>query len=606
MSKNKIQRLEYKLEDFFVNRLSFKNNLLKFGENIKLFELINLLGINIKEAQKILKLPKNKDILLNNEQIAELAMSKNIEFEQINEISEINILDKIIDLIKQKKWPELANVVERPPVVTIMGHVDHGKTTLLDTIRKSNITKKEVGGITQSIGAYQVEWKGQKITFIDTPGHETFTEMRANGSQVTDIVIILVAANDSIMNQTKESIDHAKSAKVPIIIAINKIDLPSANVEKVKQDLTDYGIVPEEWGGTVPFVEISALNNKGINLLLETLILQKDMLELKSPENILAVGTVIESNVDKKRGNLVSVIINYGTLLVGDDILIDDFIARVKGLKDDKDNLIKEAKQGMPVEIFGLGKSPKVGSKFVVVKGKYIQKIATKIHNSKLDLIKNRKISSIDDLFQSIENKKKEFNIILKADSLGVLQAISTKLETLSNEEVNVRIIRKDIGEITNTDVSLAEASNASIYTFNVKQSAQIEGLIRSKQIRVFNFDIVYKLFEDIEQKVSGMVEEKFEEVKIGQAEILRLFHFSKIGTIAGCIMRDGIAKDFSNVKVFRGKDLIFEGNINSLKVEKNPIKEVRQGQECGITFKNFNDFKEGDIIEFYELKSLN
>jgi len=603
-NKNKENRIQFKLSDFLVKKLSFKNNVLLFGTNVSVNELSKITGISEVSLAISAGLDKTQiNHILDDEQIAEIAIANNFEFEKIDDISEENVVSKILKIMAEKKWPKEDLIETRAPIITIMGHVDHGKTTLLDVIRKSHLTKKEVGGITQTIGAYQIEFNGKKLTFIDTPGHEAFTEMRANGSKVTDIAIIVVAADDALMPQTKESIDHAKAAGVPIIVAVNKMDVVGADMEKVIKQMAEYNVIAEQWGGDVPFVPISALKGEGIDKLMENLLLTAEVLELKAPTNILASGTVIESNIHKQKGNLISVIIQNGTLKVGDKLIVDDFMGNVKAMHDDNGKMIQEATPGTPVEIYGIGASPNVGSNFVVSIDKDTQKIADVIHNARLNRLRKRHGKSVEDLFALMENSKKSFNIILKADALGVLNAIAARVEQISSEDIEVKIIRKEVGEITSTDVILAEASNAHIYTFNTKTSQQIFALTKNKNINIFEFDIIYKLFEDIEDKINGLTEDKFEKIEIGRAIIKQIFNFSKIGKIAGSEVKKGVVKMNSLISIVRDGKNIFDGEIESLKIGKDSVKEVTVGRECGIVIKNLNiDIKEGDELIIQEL----
>ncbi len=606
--KKNEHRIEFALADFFVEKLTFENGKLYFGSDAKVDQVAAAIGIDVKKALVDAGFSKNDDPkhILDDEQVAELALNNDIDFEKVDDISAVNVVDKILTIMDAQEWGEEVEINKRPPVITIMGHVDHGKTTLLDTIRKSRLTSKEAGGITQTIGAYQIENNGNKLVFIDTPGHEAFTEMRANGSRVTDIVIIVVAADDSIMPQTRESIDHAKAAGVPIIVAVNKMDAPGANIEKVKQDLTDVNLVPEDWGGDVPFLPISALKGEGIDELLETINLISEMEDLKAPENILASGTVIESNVHKQKGNLVSVIVQNGTLKVGDDIIMDDFIGRVKAMSDDMGKPVQVATPGTPVEIFGLGNSPLVGSKFVVTKAKDSQRIADEIHFARLNKQRERKTTSVADLFAQMGSSKKTFNVILKADALGVLEAITAKVEAIGTDDVDVKVIRKDVGDITTTDITLAEASKGHIYTFNLKTKPDNLALAKNKGVNIFEFDIIYKMFEDIQNKIEGLTEDKFEEVEIGKVEVLQLFSFSKVGTILGSIVRDGSIKRDSIIDVERNGEVIVTTEVKSLQFEKDQLKEAVKGRECGITLKDQStEFKEGDILIAKELVKI-
>lgn len=607
MTKNKKEndkRIEFKLSDFFVDKLFLKDETLFFGSNNKLKEVLDLININLKEAKQILKI-KNifDDYILNDNQIAELALFKNMNFERINDVSETNVLEQINLLLKDElKQNAKVEIAKRNPIVTIMGHVDHGKTTLLDVIRKSNNVKGEVGGITQKIGAYQAQYKDQKITFIDTPGHEAFTKMRANGAKVTDIVVIVVAADDSIMPQTRESIDHAKAANVPIIIAVNKMDRPGASSKNVKNELAGYDLISEEWGGNVKVVEISALKNKNIDKLLQAIIDTAKTLDLKVPFNTLASGTVIESNVSKNRGNLVDVIVLSGQLQVGDSILIDGRIVKVKSLNDEHGQSIKVVTPSVPVEIYGIGFSPEVGSNFVVVKDKEAQRIAQNIN---LNKDSNKSITNKIDPFSLFNDKlfadKKIINLIIKTDTLGMLSAIVDKINSFENDEVEVRVLRKDVGEITNSDILLAEASDALIYQFNLSLQNSLKPLIKNKNIEILSFDIIYKLFEDLEEKIKGKIPKKYSTVKIGEAEVLKTFSISKIGTIAGSMIKQGMIKSNSIVKLYRNDKLIHEGEVSSLKIQKNNVKQVKKGFECGIMIKDFNDILPSDKIEIFE-----
>ncbi len=604
INKKNDHRVEFNLSDFFVDKLRFENNKLYFGTDTRLYEVAELIHENPNNLAIFLGINMGIDHILDDEQVAEIALHKNFDFEKVDDVSAENVVLKITKLLRKKTdWPVEAHVQKRTPVYTIMGHVDHGKTTLLDVIRKSNLTAKEAGGITQTIGAYQIEHNGQSMTFIDTPGHAAFTAMRANGSKVTDVAIILVAADDSIMPQTKESIDHALAANVPIVVAINKMDMPGANPNKVKDDLALHGVVVEDLGGQVPAVEISALKEENIDKLLDILLLQADILDLETPVNILGAGSVIESNLHKQKGNLVSILVQTGTIKQGDAIIIDDFRATIKAMHNDLGNPVLEAEPGTPVELYGLGAAPLVGSKFVVIKDtKEADKITSTIHDARMNMLRKVEKPSAIDLFAKLDNNKKQFNIILKADGLGVLQALETKILSFSNDEFDINIVRKDVGEITDTDITLADASHASIYTFNQKIPQRLEQQIKSRGINVFSFDIIYKLFEDIEAKLLGLADDIFLENKIGSAEIIQIFSFSKVGKIAGCIVRDGKIVQNTIVKIFRNEKLIFEGEIASLRVMKEHVKEVTTGKECGISIRDYNDFLVGDKLEVYEL----
>lgn len=605
MSKNKDKRKKIKLSDYFQENLKLENKKLYFGSNVRFFELANLLKIDTKKISLFLNI-ENIDQLLSDEQIMEVAQKYKFDFEKVDDVSEQNILEKINNIILDTV--DDVSKVERAPIVTIMGHVDHGKTTLLDTIRKTNVAAKEAGGITQKIGAYQIEWKNKKITFIDTPGHEAFSAMRSQGSQITDIAIIVVSADDSVMPQTKEAIEHAKLANVQIIIAINKIDKPGIDREKIKSQLSDLGVMPEEWGGNTPFIEISALKNIGIDKLLETILLISEIKELKAHEDVFATGVVLESNIDKQKGNLATLLVQNGTLHIGDNIIIDDTLIKVKSIFNDLNKRIDFALPSQPIEVFGIGFSPIVGSKFVVVnEDKNAQKIADSIKEGKKLKNNNKKIhANIEDLFsKSAGTNKKEFNVFLKADGNGVLEAISNKIKHFESDNIKVNLVRKDIGEITTADISLAQASNSTIYTFNLKVNDQINKLAESKKVKILSFDIIYKLFEDIEEKILGEKVKKFEEKKIGEIEVRALFNSSKFGIIAGCQVKSGKVTHKSIIEVTRKDKSIFKSDILSLKHMKDEVKERKEGQECGITLKGFSSFEAGDILISYELTEV-
>ncbi|BDV02589.1 MAG: hypothetical protein HPAVJP_4780 [Candidatus Hepatoplasma vulgare] len=607
------KRIGFKLSDFFVEKLSLKNDTLFFGDNNYFLDVISTIGLNKHEAKRILNIKHQiEDLILNDNQIAELALHRNLNFEKVIDISEVNILERINQILKEK-LQENKNVIikQRNPIVTIMGHVDHGKTTLLDTIRKTNITSSEIGGITQKIGAYQAEFNSKKITFIDTPGHEAFTKMRANGAKVTDIAVIVVSADDSLMPQTKESIDHARAANIPIIIAINKIDKPDVNLKVVKDELIKYGLILEEWGGDIKVVEISALKNKNIDKLLQAIIDVSETLDLKVPFNTLASGTVIESNISKNRGNLVDIIVLSGELHIGDSILIDGKIVKIKSLSNEKGEQVKFADPSVPVEIYGIGFSPEVGSNFVVVEDKGAEKIANLIFLSKKDNIRFSEDNNKNDIdpFLLFKDKifatKKIMNIILKANSLGMLEALSDKIDSFGNENVEIKIIRKDVGEITFTDLLLAEASDAYIYQFNLPISEKIRFSIKEKNISVLSFDIIYKLLEHIEEKTQDFIPPKIVETEVGEIEVIKVFNISKIGVIAGGVVRKGVVNNNSFIKILRDDKVIHEQKIDSLKVQKDNVKIVKQGNECGVFLKNYSDIKEGDIFKIIEKKEV-
>lgn len=499
------------------------------------------------------------------------------------------------------------NLVPRPPIVTIMGHVDHGKTTLLDTIRNTKVAEGEAGGITQHIGAYQIDFENKKITFIDTPGHAAFTEMRARGAKVTDIVVLVVAADDGVMPQTKEAIDHAKSADVPLIVAINKIDRPSAKVEKIMSELSEKGLTPEEWGGDTPFVKISALKNENIESLLEMIILISEVRELKANPNKKARGNVIEARLDKGRGPLATMIVENGTLSVGDFIAVGNTYGKIRIMNNHLGESIKKAEPSTPVEITGLNEVPYAGDKFMVFDDeKTTKQIASdrKSRMRELELKKKAK-SSLDMLLGDIETSEKELNLLIKANVNGSIEALRGLLEKIDFEGFHVNIIRADVGAISENDVSLASAANAIIIGFNVRPTSNVKNLANTEGVEIRLYSIIYRVQEDIENAIKGMLKPKFEEVVIGQAEVRETYKISKIGTIAGCYVTDGVIEKNSLARVLREGVVIYEGRLGSLKRFKDDVKEVKQNLECGLSIENFNDIKVGDIIEISTQKRI-
>ena len=493
---------------------------------------------------------------------------------------------------------------ERPAVVTIMGHVDHGKTSLLDYIRHSHITTGEFGGITQHIGAYQIENNGKKITFIDTPGHAAFTEMRARGASVTDIVIIIVAADDGVMPQTEEAIDHAKAAGVPIIVAINKIDKPGANPEKVMTEMATHDLTPEQWGGDVIYTNISALTGEGIDKLLDNIQLVSEMQELKANPNRYALGTVIESKLDKNVGSTVTLLVQNGTLRLGDPIVVGTSYGKVRTLKDDLGREVMEAGPSTPVEITGLSEVPSSGDRFMAFETE--KEAKTIAENRKLQAkLKNSKVSnavSIDDLFNKIQSGIKEINVVLKTDVKGTEEAVKNALSKIEVEGVRVKVIRSGVGTITESDIVLANASSALIVGFNVRPSSKTMEVAKEYNVDIRLHNIIYKLVEEMEAAMKGMLDPEYEEKVIGEAEVRKLFKFSKVGTIAGSMVTSGVIKSNSKARLMRDGIVIYDGEINSLQKEKDQVKEVKKGFECGITLLNYSDIKENDVIEAYEM----
>ena len=511
----------------------------------------------------------------------------------------VTIEDKLIDDTEDK--PE--DLVPRSPVVVVMGHVDHGKTSLLDAIRKTNVVSGEAGGITQHIGAYTVKINDRDITFIDTPGHAAFTAMRARGAQVTDIVVLVVAGDDGIMPQTVEAINHAKAANVPIIVAVNKMDKPGADFDKTMQALTEYELVPEQWGGDVPCLPISALKHEGISDLLEYIILQADVAELKANPNREAKGTIIESKLDKGRGPVATVLVQNGTLHLGDIVVAGTSVGKVRVMINDKGERIKDAGPSVPVEIVGLSEVPAAGDIFHVVKDERMARelVEQRKHDKKEEEFKERSNISLDDLFAQIqEGHVKDLNIIIKADVQGSVEAVKSSLEKLSNDEVKVKVVHSAVGAINESDVMLASASNAIIVGFNVRPEGNAKTRAEHDKVDIRLYRIIYDCIEEIEAAMKGMLAPKFREVVLGHAEVRQTFKVSGIGTIAGCYVKQGKITRSADVRLVRDGIVIYEGKIDSLRRFKDDAKEVSEGYECGIGLERYNDIKEGDIIEAF------
>lgn len=496
------------------------------------------------------------------------------------------------------------SLMPRPPVVTIMGHVDHGKTTLLDTIRKSRVTAGEFGGITQHIGAYQVSIKGKKITFLDTPGHEAFTAMRARGAQITDIVVIVVAADDGVMPQTKEAIDHAKAAGAPIIIAVNKIDKPDINLDRIYGELADNGVMPEEWGGDTMFCKISAKMGTGVSELLESILILAEVEDYKANPNREATGTVIEAKLDKGRGPVATLLVQKGTLHAGDIVVVGSAFGRVRKMVDDHGREIKSAGPSSPVEIIGLNDVPEAGDVFKVFENeKKARQIAEARLQNKIDHERNASSAlTLDDLARQIEEGNiQSINVIVKADVQGSAEAVKASLEKIEVQGVRVNVIRSTAGAITESDIDLANASNAIVIGFNVRPTANVRNKAEEVKVEIRLHNIIYKVLEEMEAAMKGMLAPVYEEVIIGQAEVRQTFKVSKIGTIAGCMVTDGCIRKGCKVRLIRDGIVVYAGNLASLKRFQNDAKEVQSGYDCGLTIENFNDIKENDIIEAYE-----
>ncbi|MDU2122113.1 MAG: translation initiation factor IF-2 [Clostridium celatum] len=515
--------------------------------------------------------------------------------------TELEEFEEEVDVVEE-------NLVKRPPIVTIMGHVDHGKTSLLDAIRNAKVTASEAGGITQHIGAYTVSLNGEKITFLDTPGHEAFTAMRARGAQVTDIVILVVAADDGIMPQTKEAINHCKAADVPMIVAINKIDRPGANVDRVKQELTEHGLVSEDWGGDTICVPVSAKTGENLESLLEMVLLTAEMQELQADPNRKAKGTVIEAKLDKGRGSVASILIQNGTLNVGDSILVGSTYGRIRAMFDDRGKKIKSAGPSIPVEILGLSEVPSAGDRFVVCKDEKTARNMADLRKQKIKADSHQASNrvSLEDLYSQIqEGKVKELAIVVKADVQGSVEAIRQSLEKLSTDDVKVRVIHGAVGAITETDVTLAAASNALIIGFNVRPDGNATAQSEKESIEIKTYRIIYDAIEDVKSAMIGMLEPEYKEVVNGKAEVRMTYKISNVGTIAGCYVIDGKIVRNSEVRVIRDGIVIFESTLASLKRFKDDAKEVAKGYECGLSIEKFNDLKDGDIIESFTMEAI-
>ena len=521
--------------------------------------------------------------------------------ERKEEETELEAFEEDTDIVEE-------NLEKRPPIVTIMGHVDHGKTSLLDAIRKARVTDTEAGGITQHIGAYTVTLNGEKITFLDTPGHEAFTAMRARGAQVTDIVILVVAADDGIMPQTKEAISHCKAANVPMIVAINKIDRPGANVDRVKQELTEHGLVSEDWGGDTICVPVSAKTGENLDSLLEMILLTAEMQELTADPNRKSKGTVIEAKLDKGRGAVASLLIQNGTLHVGDSILVGSTYGRIRAMFDDMGKKIKSAGPSIPVEVLGLSEVPAAGDRFVVVKDEKTARNMAEIRKDKIKTESHQTSHrvSLEDLYSQIqEGKVKELSIIVKADVQGSVEAIRQSLEKLSTDDVKVRVIHGAVGAITETDITLAAASNALMIGFNVRPDSNAIAAAERDGVDIKTYRIIYDAIEDVKSAMIGMLDPEYKEVVNGKAEVRMTYKISNVGTIAGCYVTDGKIVRNSEIRVIRDGIVIFESVLASLKRFKDDAKEVNKGYECGLSVERFNDLKEGDIIESFTMEAI-
>lgn len=597
--RKKIYKHREKLQS---NETLKDDSVLLYKDGMTVGEVAEALGVGTSEViKKLMGLGilanVNKTLSFDDVEVLALEFNKSVKKEETQDISNFEnyeLVDNEDDL------------VERPPVVTIMGHVDHGKTTLLDYLRKSSVASGEAGGITQAIGAYQVKCKGKDITFIDTPGHEAFTEMRARGASVTDIVIIIVAADDGVKPQTREAIDHAKAAKVPIIVAINKIDKPEANIDKVMTGLVDAGLTPEEWGGDTLVNKISAVTGEGVGELLENILLIAEMQELKANPKRYATGAVLESQMDKHMGSVVTLLIQNGTLRLGDPIVVGTASGKVRTLKNDLGQNIVLATPSMPVEITGLSTTPKAGDKFMAFETeKQAKAIAEERSLREKDADTNRTGMTLDDLFGQINEGLKEINVVLKTDVTGSLEAVRQSLEKIDVEGVKVNIIRASVGAITESDIVLAQASQAIIIGFNVRGSSKVMDLAKEYGVSIKTYDIIYKVVEEMEAAMKGMLEPEFEEQVTGNLEIRQIFKFSKVGLIAGCHVTNGTIKMGENARIIRDGIVVYQGKIKSLQRGKDNAKEVSKGMDCGLTLENCQDYRENDQIEVYDLVEI-
>ena len=575
-------------------------NVVLYKENMTISELAKAIGVNVSEVIKKLfslglMVNINSSISFENAEIIVLDYGKELKKEEsvnVANFEQFEVNDKEEDL------------VSRPPVVTIMGHVDHGKTTLLDAIRKTNVAEGEAGGITQAISAYQVKHNGKLITFIDTPGHAAFTEMRARGASITDIVIIIVAADDGVMPQTKEAIDHAKAAGVPIIVAINKMDKPGANPDRVMTEMADAGLMPEQWGGDIIFNKISAITGDGIGDLLENILLIAEVNNYRANPNRYAMGTVVESKLDKHLGPTLTVLVQNGTLRLGDPIVVGTAFGKVRTLKNDKGEEITKALPSQPVVITGLNDVPAAGDRFMSFATEKEAKNVASIRKEQARVKENNIKSSVslDDLFAKIGEGLKEINVIIKADVNGSAEAVKNSLQKIEVDGVKINVIRSTVGSITESDIVLAKASSAIIIGFNVRPSKNIADKAKDDGVEIRFYNIIYKAVEDMEAAMKGMLDPEFEEKILGSAEIRQIFKFSKVGNIAGCSVTDGMVRRDAQARIIRDGVVVYDGKIGSLQREKDSVKEVKKGYECGITIDGFNDIKVGDVIEAYEM----
>jgi translation initiation factor IF-2 len=598
--KDKFDKKRFKQTEITVPKASKRK--IKVPDAISVAELAKRMGVKGSELIKKL-MEMDMKVTINQTIDFDSAALIASEFEYELELESFD--EKQILAQEQDKAEDLS---PRPPVITIMGHVDHGKTSLLDYVRKTRIIDKEAGGITQHIGAYYVSIPQGDLVFLDTPGHEAFTAMRARGAKVTDLIVLVVAADDSVMEQTLEAIDHAKAAQIPIVVAVNKIDKPNANLDKVRRDLSNHGLVSEEWGGDTLFSYVSAKSGEGVDKLLENILLQSEILETKANYSKTASGTIIEARLDKNRGPIATLLIRNGTLHQGDFFVCGGSFGRVRAMLNDRGQKIVSATPSMPVEIYGISDVPMAGDDFIVVPDEKTAKLVSGHRRSEVssDIAKRQEAVRLETLFERItEGEVKELNIIVKADVQGSLEALQDNLVKLSTDVVKLKVIHRATGAVTESDVMLASASKAIIICFNVRTTPAIRALAEKEQVDLRFYDVIYKVIEDVRLAMTGLLEPTYSESVVGRAEVKDVFHITKVGTIAGCSVTDGKAEKNAKVRLLRDEVVVFDGSVGSLKRFKEDAKEVPAGFECGVRLENYNDIKPGDVLEFYSLEEI-
>lgn len=609
-NKNKNNRrqssLKHKKNNVAANDSGENNGIIEISRTISVKDLAQKLN---KSTADVIKNLMFLGLMVSINQEIDFEVAKKLcdkyEVECVKKEETSN--DDKYELIGNLTETKSENLSKRPPIITVMGHVDHGKTSLLDCIRKTNVSQKEAGGITQHIGAYKVQVGDEIITFIDTPGHEAFTQMRARGAKVTDIVILVVAADDGIMPQTVEAINHCKSANVPIIVAVNKIDKPEANIDKVKQELTEYEIIAEDWGGSTVFVNVSAKTGEGIDELLEMIILTADIQELTADKSSPAKGTVIESRLDKGRGPLATLLVQDGTLKIGDCVVVGNTYGKIRAMYDENDVPMKEAGPSIPVLVLGLNEVPDAGDRFESIKD---EKVARQISNDRKQQIKDSQMNnskiSLETVYSQIKDGTiKELSIIVKSDVQGSSEALKQSLEKLSSENIKVKVIHSAVGAINESDIIFASTSNAIIIGFNVRPDNNALLLADKEKVDIRTYRLIYEALDDIKSAMIGLLDPDIKEVYLGRVEIRQLYKISNVGTVAGCYVLDGKLTRNCNVRILRQGVVIFESKLSSLKRFKDDVKEVNKGYECGLSIENFNDLKEEDIIEGFEMKEF-